>query len=84
MIIARRFLADRRRAFLWWSVRMVATVGLTVALWPSIRGQQQFEDLARDLPQRGAGLIGAQEGISFTSPPGYLSSRLFSSLFPLL
>jgi ABC-2 type transport system permease protein len=50
----------------------------------SIRGQQQFEDLARDLPDAVRGLIGAQEGIAFTSPPGYLSSRLFSSLFPLL
>ena len=50
MTVARRFLADHRRSFTWWSVAMVAMVALTVALWPSIRGQDQFDELIRDLP----------------------------------
>ncbi|MDP9020563.1 MAG: ABC transporter permease, partial [Actinomycetota bacterium] len=84
MTVARRFLADRRRGFLWWSLGVLVTVGLTVAVWPSVRGQQQFEDLVRDLPPAVRALFGAQDGIPFTSPAGYLHGRLFSSLLPLL
>ncbi len=84
MTVARRFLADRRRSFLWWSLGMLLTVGLTVALWPSVRGQAEFEDPMRDLPPAVQALFGTQEGIPFLSPAGYLHSRLFSSLLPLL
>lgn len=84
MTLARRLVADRRRAFLWWSLGVLLTVGLTVAVWPSVRGQQQFEDLMRDLPPAVRALFGAQEGIPFTSPAGYLHGRLFSGLLPLL
>ena len=84
MTVAKRLVADHRRSFSWWAVAMVAMVGLTVALWPSIRGQQQFEDLMRDLPDAVKALFGAAEGISFISPPGYLQSRLFSLLLPVL
>lgn len=84
MIIARRFVLDRRRSLLWWAVGMMATVALTVALWPSVRGQEQFEELVRDLPEGLRAMFGSGEGIAFTSAPGYLHSRLFSTMFPLL
>ena len=84
MTVARRFVLDRRRSFVWWAVGMVGVVAFTVALWPSVRGQQQFEDLVRDLPEGLKALFGSGEGIPFTSAPGYLHSRLFSTLFPLL
>ena len=84
MTLARRFLLDRRRSFLGWAVGIVSMVVFTAALWPSIRGQEQFEDLLNDLPEGLKALFGSGEGIPFTSAPGYLHSRLFSSLFPLL
>ncbi len=84
MTVARRLLADHGRAFLWWSLGMVILVGSTVGLWPSIRGQEQFEELMRDLPETLRALFGGGEGISFVSPPGYLQSRLFSLLLPAL
>lgn len=84
MIVGRRFALDRRRSFLWWAVGMAAVVAFTAALWPSIRGQQQFEDLVAELPEGLRALFGGGEGIPFTSAPGYLHSRLFSTLFPLL
>ena len=62
---------------------MVATVGLTVALWPSIRGQDQFDDLIRDLPEALRIMFGSED-IPFTSPPGYLHSRLFSTVLPVM
>jgi ABC-2 type transport system permease protein len=82
--VARRFARDHRRSFLWWAVGMAAVVAFTAALWPSVRGQQQFEELVRDLPEALRALFGSGEGIAFTSAPGYLHSRLFSTLFPLL
>ncbi|MDQ3896964.1 MAG: ABC transporter permease subunit [Actinomycetota bacterium] len=84
MIVARRFALDRRRAFVWWAVGVAAMVASTVALWPSIRGQQDLDKLVQDLPEGLKALFGSGEGIAFTSAPGYLHSRLFSSLFPLL
>ena len=84
MTVTRRLVADHRWSFSWWAVAMLAVVGLTVALWPSIRGQQQFEDLIRDLPDAVKALFGGTDGISFISPPGYLQSRLFSLLLPVL
>jgi ABC-2 type transport system permease protein len=84
MTVARRFLLDGRRSFVWWVVGAVAMVALTVALWPSIRGQEQFEELIRELPEALKALFGSGEGIPFTSPAGYLHGRLFSLVFPML
>ena len=84
MTLARRFVLDRRRSFVWWAVGMAVMVAFTVSLWPTIRGEQQFEDLIEELPEGLRALIGSGEGIPFTSAPGYLHSRLFSTLFPLL
>jgi ABC-2 type transport system permease protein len=81
--VANRFLTDYRRSFTWWSVAMVATVAVTVALWPSIRGQDQFDELIRDLPDALKIVFGSQD-IPFTSPPGYLHSRLFSTVLPVM
>lgn len=83
MTVARRYLTDHRRSFAWWSMAMVATVALTVALWPSIRGQDQFDELIRDLPEALRVMFGSQD-IPFTSPPGYLHSRLFSVVLPVM
>lgn len=84
MIVARRFLLDRRRSFSWWTAGMASMVLFTVALWPSIRGQDELEDIMADLPEGLKALFGSGEGIAFTSAAGYLHSRLFASLFPLL
>lgn len=48
---------------------MVAMVALTVALWPSIRGQDQFDELIRDLPGALRSLFGGRENIPFTYRP---------------
>ncbi|MFP5320119.1 MAG: ABC transporter permease subunit [Acidimicrobiia bacterium] len=84
MTVARRYLLDGRRSFVWWVVGVVGMVAFTVALWPSVRGQEQFEELLRELPDALKALIGSGEGIPFTSPPGYLHGRLFSLVFPVL
>jgi ABC-2 type transport system permease protein len=82
--IAARLLADRRRSLLSWSLAMAGLVLFTVALYPSIEGDQRFEDLARDLPASMRSMFGVDEAIPITSAPGYLHGRLFSTFLPLL
>ena len=84
MIIARRLLADRRRSMLWWSVGTLVMVVLSIALWPSVRESEELDEVVQDLPEGVRALIGAQEGIALTSPEGYLSGRLWTSLLPIL
>jgi ABC-2 type transport system permease protein len=83
MTILRRFLLDRRRSALWWTIGMVLTVASIVALWPSMKGQPDLEDITRDLPQGVQVLFGLDDAVGLTSAPGYLQSQLFAIL-PIL
>ncbi len=84
MIVTARLLRDRRRSLLWWSIGVVALVFFTVALFPSVRGQQSFEELADELPQALRSLFALDQGVPLTSAPGYLQGRLFGSMLPLV
>lgn len=80
-----RWARDSRRSLTWWSIALIGTVALSVALWPSIRGEERFEDLVRDLPAGVRALFGSgNESIPFTSAAGYIHSRLFGSVLPIL
>lgn len=76
-------LHDQRRSLVWWSVGMLALVGLTVPFYPTIRDNPQYNELISTLPTqlRAAFLAGVQD---ITSPEGYLNARLFTLLLPLL
>jgi ABC-2 type transport system permease protein len=63
---------------------MVALVVFTVAFYPSVKGNATFDELFKDLPDMVRALVGAQEGVPLTSPPGYLHARLFSIMVPVL
>jgi ABC-2 type transport system permease protein len=63
---------------------MVGLVAFTVAFYPSVRDNPTFDQLFEDLPDAVRALVGAQEGIPLTSPPGYLHGRLFSIMVPVL
>ncbi len=83
-VVIARFLRDTRRSTAWWALGMVALVVFTVAFYPSVKGNEAFDQLFEDLPQAVRALVGAQEGIPLTSPPGYLHARLFSVMVPVL
>jgi ABC-2 type transport system permease protein len=83
-MIARRAVLDRRRALAWWSLGIVAMVLSTVALFPSLKGNTDFESIAKDLPPAVRALFSFQNGIPLTSAAGYLQTRLFSALLPVL
>lgn len=83
-IVLRRFLRDGRRSTLGWTLGIVAMVVFTIGFYPSVRGQASIDELVRDLPEAVKAVIGLQEGVSLTSPAGYLQGRLFSILLPVL
>lgn len=78
--IALKTLYDGRRGFVWWSLGIVALVLLTVALYPSIEGNAEYDELLEDYPEFVQSFIGTD----LTSPAGYLYSQLFSLMVPLL
>jgi ABC-2 type transport system permease protein len=84
VIIARRFLHDRARSLRWWTLGVVALVMSTTALYPTIEGNESFEQLADDLPQAVVSAFGIDPTIGLTSAPGYLHARLFSTLLPVV
>lgn len=84
LVVARRLLVDRRRALLWWCVAFAAFIAVNIVFYPSVKGQQDFDQLMEQLPESLRVLSGISEGLSITSPVGYLQSQLFGLYFPLL
>jgi ABC-2 type transport system permease protein len=84
VIIMRRAVEDRRRALAWWTVGIAALVLFTVALFPSVEGNADFQELAEDLPEAVRSLFAFDEAVPITTAAGYLQARLFGSLLPLL
>jgi len=79
-----RTLRDRRRALLWWALGFLALNLLTLAFFPTIRGQQDFDELVQQMPEALRAMFGMEQGISLGSAAGYLWARLFSSLLTVL
>jgi beta-exotoxin I transport system permease protein len=77
-------LRDVRRALVWWSLGLVGLVALTVAVYPSIRDNPSLNRTLRELPESVKSLFSFSGQFDLTSPAGYLGSRLFSFMVPLL
>jgi len=75
---------ERRRAVLWWSVGVVALVGVTVLFYPSVRDSAaDFQDMLDQLPEAVRTLfVGNITDLS--SPIGYLNSQIFATNGPIL
>jgi ABC-2 type transport system permease protein len=85
MEIARRALADRRRALMWWVIGSVLYALLIVGSYPSISGQDELNDLMDDYPPELIALFsGGETTFDLTSAAGYLNSQLFALVLPLL
>ena len=82
--IAERLLADRRRSTLWWSLALVAVVVLIAVSYGAIQGDTGLEQSFEDLPDSVQVLLGTDQGLSLTSPAGYLNSQLFANFLPIL
>ena len=83
-VVLGRYVRDHRRSTAWWALGMVGLVAFTVAFYPSVKGNETFDKMIEDLPDAVRALVGVQEGVPLTSPPGYLHGRLFSVMVPVL
>ncbi|MCC7000497.1 MAG: hypothetical protein IT370_38215, partial [Deltaproteobacteria bacterium] len=50
MTVLRYFLRDRRKSAFWWALGFFALAAFTCAFYPSIKGQQDLDQVVKDLP----------------------------------
>ena len=82
--LLRRAVGDRSRALGAWLLGFAAYIALIVAVFPSIHGSQQFDDLLKQYPDVLKSFLGIGDTLSITSGPGFLDTELFSLMLPLL
>ncbi len=82
--IAWRMITDRRRSIMFWSLGVALLSLIMAAAYPSIRDTgDEFDAYIESLPeglQETFGLTGASIG----SPEGYLTSQLYSNMYPIV
>lgn len=84
-VMLRRFLHDRRRWLIGWSLGIAGYAVLNVAFYPSIRDQaQSLNEVYDSMPESVRALFGVGSDLDPMSPLGYLSSQLYALAFPLL
>lgn len=79
--IAWQSIKENRKGLLGWSIGVLALVLLTVLFYPAMRGQEEFNDIMKDMPDALKALMGAED---LVSPVGYLNSQLFQMMLPAL
>ena len=84
MTVLLRSLADRKRSSLWWVLGIAGLVIFTIAFFPSLKGEANVDELVKDMPAGVQVVLGIEDGVSLGSARGYLHTRLFSSLLPVL
>lgn len=80
--IIRWTLWQRRWSLFWWSLGLICLVVVTLALYPTIRGQA--DQLNKSLGGLGNSTMALFGGTDFFSPVGYLNSQLVYFTLPLL
>jgi len=74
---------ERGRSLGWWALGLVGLIGVTVAFYPSIRGDAGLSTFGEDLPESLRALFVGGE-LDLASPVGYLNSQIYAALAPLL
>jgi ABC-2 type transport system permease protein len=75
---------ERRRGLVWWMLGMAALALLTVAFWPSLRDQAGLADFLESFPPELLALFGIENAQELLTPAGFVSSRLYASIGPIL
>jgi ABC-2 type transport system permease protein len=71
----------RRISLLVWTLAVMATIAMTVLLYPSIGANAGYEEIMANMPPELQSLFG---GASMSTPSGYLSVELFSFFLPAI
>jgi beta-exotoxin I transport system permease protein len=74
-------LKDRRRSLIGWAIGLGLLILFTMAFWPTINGNTEYDKLLEGMPDSLKSFIGEKP---LTSPEGYLEAQLFLYLVPLL
>lgn len=83
--IARRAFDDRRRSLVWWVLGTTIYTLMIIASFPSIRGQDELNDILEDYPPEIIALFsGGETTFDLTSAADYLNSQIFALILPLL
>jgi ABC-type transport system involved in multi-copper enzyme maturation permease subunit len=84
-MILRRALADRRRWLLGWSLGVLGLVVLELAFYPTLHARSaDINKVIDNLPASVRSLFGMADSVNAFGPVGYLSSRVFTLIVPLL
>jgi ABC-2 type transport system permease protein len=85
VVLVRRSITDRHRWLVGWSIGMVALSAFTIAFWPALRDKSTaLNGMVNGLPASVRALVGMGSGIDPFSPLGYLLSKVFAFMLPLL
>jgi ABC-2 type transport system permease protein len=76
---------DRRRGLLWWSVGVFVFALFIGLFWPILRdSQDQLQAILANFPDELFGLFGVATAEEMFTPAGYLSSRAFGLIVPVV
>jgi ABC-2 type transport system permease protein len=78
-----RGVRDRTRALIGWCAGIGAYVALLGAIFPSLEGSAELDELAQNYPEALRALFGLSD-VNITTGPGYFDTELFSFMLPLL
>ncbi|MEO8323216.1 MAG: ABC transporter permease subunit [Actinomycetota bacterium] len=79
--VAWQSIKEQKKAFFGWGIGVLALVLITVLFYPSIKGQESFNDITKNMPDAVKALMGGED---LVSPVGYINSQLFQSMLPAL
>lgn len=82
--LAARFLTDRLRGLVGWSLGLSVYAILVVSIFPTIRDSAAFTAALEDYPDAIKELVGGEAGFDLTSGPGFLGAELYYLVLPLL
>lgn len=79
-----RLLHDRRRSLLWWCLGAGLMLLLQVAVFPSMKGQGDYQQIWDKMPEALRAMFGVNSGLDLTTPAGYLNAESMSLMVPIL
>jgi len=82
--ITRQMLRTGRRSLAIWSTAFAAMIALYSVIWPSVRGNTQWQELFNTLPQAYRALFASGGQLDLGTAPGYLGIELMGFLGPAL
>ena len=78
-----RNLKDQKISLLFWSLGIIVTIALLIAIYPSVKeSSQDLTTYFENLPEALKAFVG--EATDYASPAGYLNSELFTFMMPMV